>query len=67
VLVTLDKDFGELAIRQGAKHCGIIRLVGFSATEQAGVILQLVNEYVAELEKFAIVTADPQRVRIRLA
>jgi predicted nuclease of predicted toxin-antitoxin system len=28
VLVTLDKDFGELAIMKGAPHAGIIRLVG---------------------------------------
>lgn len=29
VLVTLDKDFGELAIVRRQSHCGIVRLVGF--------------------------------------
>ena len=28
VLVTLDKDFGELAILHGVAHAGIVRLVG---------------------------------------
>ena len=37
VLVTLDKDFGELAILLGASHCGILRLVNFRSAEQAPV------------------------------
>ena len=35
VVVTLDKDFGELAVLRGLKHCGIIRLVDISAKKQA--------------------------------
>jgi predicted nuclease of predicted toxin-antitoxin system len=31
VLVTIDKDFGELAIVRGYPHRGILRLAGFSA------------------------------------
>ena len=34
VLVTLDKDFGELAIVYGKPHCGIVRLVGFPGRQQ---------------------------------
>ena len=30
VVVTIDKDFGELAIVQGIAHFGLIRLVGFA-------------------------------------
>jgi predicted nuclease of predicted toxin-antitoxin system len=37
VLVTLDKDFGELAIVYDKPHCGIIRLVGHSARRQGPV------------------------------
>jgi hypothetical protein len=33
VLVTLDKDFGELAIMKGAPHAGIVRLVGIRARD----------------------------------
>lgn len=38
VLVTLDKDFGELAIVRNIPHSGIIRLVGVSAQKQAEVL-----------------------------
>jgi predicted nuclease of predicted toxin-antitoxin system len=31
ILVTLDKDFGTLAILQGRPHTGILRLVGLSS------------------------------------
>ncbi|MDM3851593.1 MAG: DUF5615 family PIN-like protein [Aphanizomenon gracile PMC627.10] len=33
ILVTLDKDFGELAILRGNPHCGILRLVNLSTKE----------------------------------
>ncbi|MGB5158171.1 MAG: DUF5615 family PIN-like protein [Desulfobacterales bacterium] len=35
VLITLDKDFGELAIVRKIPHSGIIRLVNISAKNQA--------------------------------
>jgi len=34
VLVTLDKDFGELAIVKGALHAGIVRLVAIRARDR---------------------------------
>lgn len=65
VLVTLDKDFGELAILRGQAHCGIIRIVGFSAKKQASVCLRVLELHGAELQAGAIVTAEPGRLRIR--
>jgi predicted nuclease of predicted toxin-antitoxin system len=41
VLVTLDKDFGEMAVFRRLPHHGIVRLVGFSARQQAAVCLEL--------------------------
>jgi predicted nuclease of predicted toxin-antitoxin system len=32
-LVTLDKDFGELAVLRRTSHCGILRLVNFRVEE----------------------------------
>lgn len=66
VLVTLDKDFGELAVVRGQQHSGIIRLVDISATRQGDVCVWLLNKYAAELEKRAIITVDDTRVRIRV-
>ena len=65
VLVTLDKDFGELAILRGQKHSGIVRLVDFPARMQAKALLQILASYENELRAGAIVTASPIRVRIR--
>jgi predicted nuclease of predicted toxin-antitoxin system len=65
ILVTLDKDFGELAIVQGTKHSGIIRLVGMPARQQGVLCAYIVERYGKELESGAIVTVEPGRVRIR--
>lgn len=65
ILVTLDKDFGELAIIQRIPHCGIIRLVNLSARQQSSVCLRVLQLYGEELEAGAIVTAEFGRVRIR--
>ena len=67
VLVTLDKDFGEHAIVHGQPHGGIIRLVNWSAHQQAAICLNVLIRYGAELQAGAIVTAEPGRVRVRPA
>jgi predicted nuclease of predicted toxin-antitoxin system len=65
VLVTLDKDFGELAIVRGAPHSGIIRIVGFSARHQAVACAQVIAFHGEALGAGAIVTVEPDRIRLR--
>ena len=65
ILVTLDKDFGELAIVRGKPHCGILRLVNLTTRQQSTVCLQVLARYGGELAAGAIVTAEIGRVRIR--
>lgn len=65
VLVTLDKDFGELAIMKGHSHSGIVRLSGFKAAQMADAIHHIVQSYGQELAAGAIITVDPDRIRIR--
>jgi predicted nuclease of predicted toxin-antitoxin system len=65
VLVTLDKDFGELAIRCNLPHCGIVRLVNISARQQGNVCQQILARYGDDLTHAAIITVDLGRVRIR--
>jgi predicted nuclease of predicted toxin-antitoxin system len=65
ILVTLDKDFGELAIVKQQPHHGIIRLVNFSARFQGTACLSVLALHGAEVEKGAIVTAEPGRLRFR--
>lgn len=67
VLVTLDKDFRELAIVHGHPHSGIVRLVGLAARQQADACLEAVERYGDELQQGAIVTLEPTRWRIRPA
>ena len=66
VLVTLDKDFGELAVLYGQSHSGIVRLVNWSARQQAQACLSVLDRYGEELGQGALVTAEPGRVRIRV-
>jgi predicted nuclease of predicted toxin-antitoxin system len=63
--VTLDKDFGELAIVHGFPHHGILRLVNFSARQQAAACLAVLAAHGEELLAGAIVTAEPGRMRVR--
>ena len=65
VLVTLDKDIGELAIVRRLPHVGIVRLVGIAARRQAAVCQLVLTQHGAELLAGAIVTAEPGRLRIR--
>jgi len=65
VLATLDKDFGELAVLQGAAHCGIVRLVGLRAREQGAGCADALARYGKELSAGAIVTVEPLRIRVR--
>jgi predicted nuclease of predicted toxin-antitoxin system len=65
VVVTRDKDFGELAILQGRLHAGIIRLWNTPARMQASVVLTVIQQYETELTASAIITASPFRIRIR--
>lgn len=65
ILVTLDKDFGELAIVRRSPHCGILRLVGPAARQQAAVRQQVLNLHGEHLQTGAIVTAQAGHLRIR--
>jgi len=65
VLVTLDKDFGELAIVFDLPHSGIMRLVNLPAKEQGAFCLEALKRYGKVLSDGAIVTVERNRVRIR--
>lgn len=65
ILVTLDKDFGELAIVRGAPHRGILRLANIAARQQAAVCLHVIAHHGADLQAGAIITAEPSRLRVR--
>jgi predicted nuclease of predicted toxin-antitoxin system len=65
VLVTIDKDFGELAVVHRMPHSGIIRLVDLPPSIHAQTCHEIVMELGEELAAGAIVTAEVGRWRIR--
>lgn len=67
VCVTIDKDFGELAVRRRIQHHGIVRIAGFSVRHHAEVCEAVVSAHGDELLQGALVTAEPGRIRIRPA
>lgn len=66
-IVTLDKDFGELAVALGHPHAGIVRLVDVRHDRQGPMCVELLARYGEELGRGAIITAEPSRVRVRSA
>ncbi len=65
ILVTLDKDFGTLAVLHNKPHAGIVRLVNLSVAEQTTTIQQVLATHADDLITGAIVTAERHRLRIR--
>ena len=66
VLVTADKDFGELVFRQGLVHSGVVllRLAGLPNTTKAVIVAEVCRERTAELlGAFSVVS--PGHIRIR--
>lgn len=66
VLVTEDKDFGELVFRRGLAHSGVllVRLDGQANAAKAEVVSQAIRDNSAELPgAFAVLSADLLRLR----
>jgi len=70
VLVTADKDFGELVYRQRRVHAGVVllRLTGLSNATKASLVAEICRDRGAELiGAFSVVEAGQIRIRQRLA
>jgi predicted nuclease of predicted toxin-antitoxin system len=67
VLITLDKDFGEIAIVRRQPHTGIVRLVTLRAEHQGPASVETLERYGQDLSHGAIITVEPGRVRVHPA
>jgi predicted nuclease of predicted toxin-antitoxin system len=65
VLVTEDKDFGELMFVQSRPHGPVVRVVELSIDDQVRAIGELLEQHSEELFGQIIVTITRGRVRIR--
>ena len=66
VLVTVDKDFGDLVFRQGRVHGGVVllRLHGVDPAEKARIATAAIAEHIDDLPgAFAVIEKDRMRVR----
>lgn len=65
ILVTADKDFGDLVFVFQKPHPAIIRLVNLQAKEQGPIILNVLEKYEPYLGKLPILTVNKNRVRVK--
>ena len=66
ILVTLDKDFGELVFLHGFAQSGILRLVEIPSKMQGKSIHQVLHSFGDQLVAGAFVTLKDNRIRVRL-
>ena len=67
VLVTEDKDFGELVFSLRLRHPCIVRLDGLTAKEEVAAVQNLIERLSAAMQHGAIIVITGNRVRIRSA
>lgn len=67
VLVTDDKDFGELVYRRGLPHLCIVRFFKTAQAERVAAMHELLEHHSSVLEQAAIVVVRGHLIRIRLA
>lgn len=69
ILLTADKDFGELVFRQGLSTSGVvlIRLAGLSVESKAEIVVSAISEHNSELSQaFAVITPAAVRIRTKI-
>jgi predicted nuclease of predicted toxin-antitoxin system len=66
ILITTDKDFGELVYRREQKHKGVIllRLDGYTPEQRAIILLKVLDKHIDELlHAFTVVQDHFTRIR----
>src|SRR6202035_3310858 len=66
LLLTGDKDFGDLVFRQGRVHAGVIllRIGGMAAAAKADMVAEVFRDHAAELQgAFSVISPGALRIR----
>ena len=66
VLVTEDKDFGELVFVRRMKHPCVVRFVGMRVAEQVTAMRELIEHHAEAMRMRALIVVTQRRVRIRV-
>mgnify|MGYP001563587020 CR=1 FL=1 len=64
ILMTMDKDFGQLIFIEKAPHCGLVRLPDVPAARRIDLMQRLLRDHAQELADGAILTVRGERIRI---
>ena len=64
ILITMDKDFGELIHLHGSPHTGLIRLPEVRMAQRITLVEDLILNHNQALEERAIITITSGRIRI---
>jgi len=65
ILVTQDKDFGELAFVHKLPHGPVVRLVDMTIDQQVAAVEELLRDHAGELVGRTLVVVSADRTRIR--
>jgi len=65
VVVTVDKDFGTLAVALGQPHGGIVRLPDVPVTERQRLMEQVLLRHEPDLGDCALITVSRSHIRVR--
>lgn len=64
VIITIDKDFGELIYLHGVPHAGLIRLPDVRVSRRIEIIADIIDRYGPDLVERAIITVQGRNVRV---
>ena len=65
ILVTEDKDFGELVFVRRLPHPCIVRFVGMTVAEKVVAMRELIEQHTEAMSEGALIVVAPRRIRIR--
>ena len=64
ILITMDKDFGEIIFADRSPHCGLIRLPDLPVAKRIALVEKILTDYPAELSVRSVITVRGGRIRI---
>jgi predicted nuclease of predicted toxin-antitoxin system len=64
VLVTMDKDFGELLFVEEIPHCGLVRLPDVRSKERISLMEKVLAHHEEDLARHSIITVRGGRIRV---
>ena len=65
VLITLDKDFGELVFVRRLPHPCIIRFVGMKVCDMVAAMGDLIRQHAGSMQDGVLIVVTSNRVRVR--